>query len=606
MNKKPDNLADNLAVSRKYDPNLVGMRMPPGHPGQAPPQIDFNQLKKKLEDFKKKLLKKFPFTVALTILPPAAFPLFDEDEGLTPEEVSKKPIHMMMVMPEEQYKNLAKIKPEVIALAKETGENLWVHIKTAEVDMWNYGLDSKFEFIDAIAASFPLHDKGFLGALRVANIHKNLVLNWLNVGRTRYVATYAIGGSLVRGTADETSDVDTFVIIDDTDVKRMSRVELLEKLRGKIVYEYVKEATALAGVKNILNVQVYLLTDFWQSVKDAHPVMFTFIRDGVPMYDRGTFIPWKRLLQMGKIKPSPEAIDLFMKEGDRTDELVKRRLMDAMVDIYYGVLTPTQALMMLSGNAPPVPKTVVAEVRAALVEKEKVMTEKDLKTLERAVKLFKDYEHGTLKEIPGKDIDSLMEEFKVYQKRMKEVREKLEKRMQEHQTDKIHEEAFDLMKKVFGDKNQEELVKTFEKEMVKKGKVPERFAHIAKELSDIKKKVKSKKLTQSEMQQISRDAADFMDALTEYSQRRELVSVQRGIMQISYKDRKADIVATDEGVFLVEPEAIRRITKSGFVDATKEEFEKALKSSKERLKYSLEAWVLELLRKELGEFTVSF
>ncbi|MBU0466540.1 MAG: nucleotidyltransferase domain-containing protein, partial [Nanoarchaeota archaeon] len=258
MEKKPESLTDNLTTGSKYKPTVPqGMAMPSAGM-QQPQTIDFQKLKKKLEDFKKKLVKKFPFVISLGILPPNASQMFEEDEGLPKEEIEKKPIHVMMIMPEEQYKNLNKIKPEVVKLAKESGENLWVHIKTAEVDMWNYGLDSKFEFMDATAASFPLYDKGFLGALRVASIHKNLVLNWLNVGRIRYVATYAIGGSLTRGTADETSDVDTFVIIDDTDVKRMSKVELLEKLRGKIIYEYVKEATALAGVKNILNVQVYL------------------------------------------------------------------------------------------------------------------------------------------------------------------------------------------------------------------------------------------------------------------------------------------------------------------------------------------------------------
>ena len=82
-----------------------------------------------------------------------------------------------------------------------------------------------------------------------------------------------------------------------------------------IIYQYVSEAIALAGVKNTLHVQTYLLTEFWDAVKDAHPVMFTFIRDGIPIYDRGTFMPWKALLKMGKLKPTPEAIDMFMKRN---------------------------------------------------------------------------------------------------------------------------------------------------------------------------------------------------------------------------------------------------------------------------------------------------
>jgi len=602
MDKKSETLADSLAAPRKYDPNLANGVVQ----GQTQQAVDFNKLKTKLSGFQKKLVKKFPFTIALTILPPNSFPMFEDDEGMTPEEISKKHIHVMMIMPEDQYKNLSKIKPEVVRLANESGENLWVHIKTSEVDIWNYGMDSKFEFIDAVAASFPLYDKGFLGALRAASIHKNLVLNWLNVGRIRYVATYAIGGSLVRGTADETSDVDTFVIIDDTDVKRMSRVELLEKLRGKIIYEFVKEATALAGVKNILNVQVYLLTDFWQSVKDAHPVMFTFIRDGIPLFDRGTFIPWKRLLQMGKIKPSPEAIDLFMKEGDRTDDLIKRRMLDAMVDVYFGVVTPTQAMMMLAGNAPPVPKTIVQEVKKALVDGEKVMTTKDLKILEKVVKMYKDYEHGKLKEVPGKEIDSLVSDSKEYIKKMKEVREKLEKRMQEHQADNIHDTVFGLMKKVFGDKGQEALIKDFENEMVKKGKVRVRMLGIANEMGGIKAKIKGKKLTQSEMQRISTDATDLIDSLTEYSQRKELVSMERGIMQITYKGKRAEIVATDPGIFLVERDQIRKVDKNKLVASDRKEFEQALKGTKERVKFNIPPAEMETLWKELKGFEISF
>src|SRR3989344_5553464 len=333
--KKPSNLAA-IPNQRNYEKQQIT-------PEQA--AAEFEKIKTKLDGFKKAVLKKYKFTVALALLPGQSYPLFEEDEALPKEIIDMKPLHLIMIIPEEEFKNLNKIKAEVIKLAKETKENVWIHIKTP-VDLWNYGLDSKFEFLDAVSAGFPIYDNGFLGALRVASIHKSLILRKFE----KYVTSYVIAGSLVRGTAGKDSDVDVFVVIDDTDVKRMSRMELRDKFRG-ICYDYIREATALAGVKNILNLQVYLLTDFWQSVKDAHPVMFTFIRDGIPFYDRGTFIPWKLLLKMGKIRPSTEAIDLYMKQGDQTEDMVKRRLLDAMVDIYYGIVTPTQALMMLAGEA---------------------------------------------------------------------------------------------------------------------------------------------------------------------------------------------------------------------------------------------------------------
>ncbi len=593
--KKPKSLSSYISSS-----NAPGK--PPQTP-QGPSPEDFNKIKEKIEAFKKSLMKKFSFTRFLGLIPAKAYPMFEEEE-IPPEmqeEVKKnKPLHLIMIIPEEEYKEIAKIKPEVIHLAKESGEKLWVHIKT-EIDLWNYGLDSKFHFLDAISASMPLHDTGFLGALRVANIHKSLVLNRFD----RYIASYVIAGSLVRGTADETSDVDVFVVIDDTDVKRMSRIELLERLRS-IIYDYIREATALAGVKNILNVQVYLLTDFWQSVKDAQPIMFTFIRDGIPLYDRGTFLPWKRLLLMGRIKPSPEAIDQYMKEGERTEEFVKRRLIDTMVDIYFGVVTPTQALMMLAGHAPPVPKTIVQEVKEALVEKEKVMSEKEIKTLEKAVKYYKDYEHGKLKEISGKEIDELKKEAEEYLKRMKAIREKLEMKMQEHLIEKLHDEMEKMLKHIFGNKSQNDLIESLDKELVKKGKLPSRMIEIAKDILKIKVKAKNKKLTQTEMQRINRDASDLINSLVEYSQRKELVSAEKGVIQILFSGKKGELVLTDLGNFFISESGIKKIDKKSFMDSDKKQLEEAILKTRDRLQMKLSSDILQILKKEIGDFEILF
>src|SRR3989338_6585628 len=197
--KKSHGLNDQIASTSSY--------VPAGKTLGTMPQISEelvaknDKLKVELEDFKKKIVKKFPFTTFLSVLPAQAFKLFEEDEGLLPEEIARKPLHLIMLIPEDEFKNIAKkIKPEVLRLVKDSKQELWVHIKT-EVDMWNYGLDSKFEFIDAVSSSFPLHDKGLLGSMRLANIHKTLVLRKFE----KYVASYVVGGSLVRGTADKTT-----------------------------------------------------------------------------------------------------------------------------------------------------------------------------------------------------------------------------------------------------------------------------------------------------------------------------------------------------------------------------------------------------------------
>lgn len=599
------NSANEVGLKNNYAPisNLNLGNLPKVSPSQVSPaeaQKDFNALKEILENLKKAIVKKYSFTMAISLLPAQFSPLIEEDEGIAKEISDTKPFHIAIIIPEEQFKNIPKIKPEIVSLVKETKENLWVHIKTP-VDLWNYGLDSKFEFVDAIAQGFPVYDKGFLGALRVASIHKNLVLRKFD----KYIASYVIGGSLVRGTAGKDSDVDVFVVVDDTDVKRMNRIELLEKLRG-IIHDFIREATALAGVKNILNVQVYLLTDFWQSVKDAHPVMFTFIRDGIPLYDRGTFIPWKLLLKMGKIKPSPEAIDLYMKQGEQTNEFVKRRLLDAMVDIYYGIVTPTQAMMMLAGEAPPVPKTIVQDAKKLFVDKEKIMSLKDLKILEKAVYLFKQYEYGKLKEYSGTDIDKFMKEEKEYNAMLKELRKKIEKKMNEKTTEEIYKNVFELLKNILGDKPQNEIMKDFESKLVKKGKIESRFSKVLKELVQVKSKIKSGKLDQKEVDGVKKDVFDLINNLVEYSQRAEIVTERKGTMQIAYSGRKAELVLLGKDNFLIEGSSIRKIKDGLLVESTKEEFEKALQENKGKLSTKIGGELFKVLEKALGSFEVEF
>lgn len=574
------------------------MNMPPQNPA---PQIDVDKLKSKLEDFKKAVLKQYKFTMALSIVPPSALPLFEEEDNIPKEIAQTNPVVLMMVVPEDEYKNIPKIKPEILKHAKATGENLWVVIRTP-VDLWNYGLDSRFEMLDAVSASLPIHDSGFLGALRVANIHKSLVLRKFD----KYVASYVIAGSLVRGTAGKDSDVDVFVVIDDTDVKRMNRIDLLDRLRG-MIFDFIREATALAGVSNILNVQVYLLTDFWQAVKDAHPVHFTFIRDGIPLFDRGTFIPWKLLLKMGKIKPSPEAIELYMKQGEQTEEFVKRRLLDAMVDIYWGIVTPTQALMMLAGEAPPVPKVLVEEVKKILVEREKVMSKNMLKTLDKAVSLYKDYEHGKLKEYSGTNIDLFVKEAKEYNKSLKEMQKKLEKKMSEKSAEEIYGNVFSLLKTFFGNVSQEKLLKEFNSKMIKKGKVQPRFSPILKNLLSMKGKIKSGKLNQKEVERVKKDALELIDNLIEYGQRIDIIKSEKSNMQITYAgNRRAELVLLGEVNFIIEGNMIRKVTESGITNSNTEEFERAMHENKGKMQTRVSTKLFEVIQNALGPFELSF
>jgi len=570
-------------------------------------QKELEKTKKELEKLKISIIKKYPFTQAIGILPPQSIKSFIEEEveeNIPEEELKKiqKKVHLYIIIPEDKFKEIPKIKKEIISEIEKTKQNVWVYVKTP-VDIWEACLDSKFELVSAVGMSFPLHDKGILSSLRVAEIHKSLVLQKFD----KYVVSYVIAGSLVRGDVTKESDVDSFVIINDTDVKRMPRLELKERLKG-MIYQYIAEATALAGVKkDILNVQIYLLTDFWESVKDAHPVMFTFIRDGIPLYDKGTFLPWKALLKMGRLKPSPEAIDMFMSMGDKTIKRAKATLLDILVhDIYWGVVTPSQALLMLYGLPPPTPKQTASEMKKIFFDKEKMIEKRYLNILEKIVGIYKDFEHEKIKEIKGAELDKLISDTNDYLKRLKELRKQIEKRSQEKTIEQIHKDIFNLLEAILGKKSQVASVSEFEK-FVKKGKFTQQHLRILKEVIKAKTEFKRGKLNAHKVDEIRKNASILISELIDYSQRSDLVALEKGRMRLRYKkagkDMTAELLHCNRVSFLFAEGNVKKITNKT-ENSSKKEVSEYVEQQKSKKGLEVDPRVFELVKKELGEFEI--
>ncbi|MBI2630221.1 nucleotidyltransferase domain-containing protein [Candidatus Pacearchaeota archaeon] len=562
---------------------------------------EMEKTRKELENIKKWIVKKYPFTMALGIIPPQASEKIEEEEQVPIEDAKKKPMHLAMIIPEENFKEITKIKAEVIKEIKELKQNIWVHIKTP-VDVWNYCLDAKYDIVSAISMCFPLYDKGFLGSMRVSEIHKSMVLRKFE----KYIVSYVIAGSMVRGDATKTSDVDVFCVIDDTDVKRMPRLELKEKLRN-IIYQYIFEASELAGVKNKLNVQVYILTEFWESVKDAHPVIFTFLRDGVPLYDRGTFMPWKLLLKMGKLKPSPEAIDMFMSMGDKVSINVKRTLVDlVIVDIYWGVLTPAQALLMLYGLPPPTTKEAPKVFREVFVEKEKLLEKKYADILERIIKTYKDYEHEKIKEISGAEVDKFLKDAEDFLKRLKELREQIEKQTGEKTIEQIYSDVFNLLKIITGKKSEKDILAEFEKSFIKKGRFPEAYIKLIKDIIGAKQNFKKNKTTKHEIENARKNSSLLINSLIEFNQRCDLIGLQKTRMKLKTKEKTYELILTNKLCFLIDNGKIEKITaESGKIeDSNAEELTKSLAEQERKTEVEISERIMEIIRKKIGSFDI--
>jgi uncharacterized protein (UPF0332 family) len=298
-----------------------------------------------------------------------------------------------------------------------------------------------------------------------------------------------------------------------------------------------------------------------------------------------------------------------MSYGDKTKDIVKRRLLDIVIgDIYWGIITPSQALLMLYGLPPTSVKETVNEIKRIFVEKEKILEKKYADILEEIViKYYKGFEHQKIKEVSGKDVDRLLDNFEDYLNRIKDLREEIEKRMQKKTFEEIYENVFKMLKSLFGEKEEPSLIKEYEKELVNKGKGNPKFIHTLNELISIKKDYKNKKVpSKYAFESLRKDSVYLIEDLIEFGQRKELGLLEKTKVTISYKEhdkpKHAELFLV-KPIFLVQENKFYKITdKVEETDAN--EFNKTLTQNKDH-KIKLDHHIIDILRAHFGEFDIN-
>lgn len=528
---------------------------PPGAPPvpKIPPELEakLKELKDKIDKFKKKVLEKFEdYIVGIALLPPEK----KEDQ---PEQKEPKDINLLVLVDDSSSQKMTKdeLYDKLSRIMEENAKSIDEHLKPQTLllsSLWQQCYDAKYDVLRMIAMGAPVYDTGMLAAIKIAEIHKSMVLKKFE----KYIVSYVLAGSIVQGRSTPSSDIDVWIVIDDTDVKKMTRVELKDKLRAIIIGMGI-EAGEMTGIQNKINIQVYILTDFWDSLKEANPIIFTLLRDGVPLFDRGMFMPWKLMLRSGKIKPSREAIDLFKSSGEQMISRIKFRLKEmAMEDIFYALLTPSQAAIMLYGLPPPTPRETPEVMKEIFVNKEKLLSEPAIKILEKVVSIRKEIEHGTKKELTGKELDELLQEADKYLKRLDQLFKEIEKRKDEEGIVMLFDEMMTLIRDVLKLEGVEkakdaDIIKIFEDELVTSGKVPARYVRDLKEIVDAKKSFDQGKLTKAEIEQARKGSVGLYRFLVEYLQRKRGRELERAHIKIKHGEKYGEVTLLDEVAFVV-------------------------------------------------------
>ncbi len=451
-------------------------------------QID--SLTKKAEPFKKEIISKHKKEiVGVAVLPPR--PPMPQQPGMPQQDIPNEPEILVLLEIkgddlDEQFKKKQEIEKEILKVRDLKLKDVQINaLMLAEV--WDACYKGKYDVLNIITLGVPIHDTGWLGALRVVEFHKMQVLKKFE----KYVVSYVMVGSMIRGEATETSDIDTFVVIDDTDVSRMTSQELKSKLTA-IIWGMAGEAGMAAGVQNKLNVQIYLLTDMWDTIRNAHPVIFTMLRDGVPLYDRGMFTPWQMLLKKGKVRPSPEAVDSYIKSGKQILDRIKYKLKEiAIEDFFWATCTPAQGAMMLDGQEPPIPNKAAQEFREHFVKKRKLVEEKYAKYLEENIKLRKDLEHGTLKDVDAKVIDKHLTQSEEFLKRIDRLFKQLDREKVKDESEALYEKALEDVEadlKMVGIHETTDALNDFRAHLVDKKLASSRYLNLLNKIKEAKEK----------------------------------------------------------------------------------------------------------------------
>ncbi len=216
-------------------------------------------------------------------------------------------------------------------------------------------------------------------------------------------------GSVAEEKIAETSikhegDIDILLVVDD--VTYYLSPEVVETYR--VIIE-----RSITETSKRLHVTTLKFTSFWEYVRIGDPIGMNMLRNGVALLDTGFFYPLQLLLQQGRIRPTPEAVNSYYSRAPTTLFNSRWHLMQATLDLYWAVIDAAHAALMINGVLPPPPKDVADVLEEKLV-KRKLLHEKHAKTMRTFYTLSKLILHKKIRDIDGKTYEKYYKEAKEF------------------------------------------------------------------------------------------------------------------------------------------------------------------------------------------------
>jgi len=209
------------------------------------------------------------------------------------------------------------------------------------------------------------------------------------------------------------------ILVNDIGKERSKIERLIEKIK---LYALKLEEKLKAEIKTSISTDVVLLTEYYEKLLENRLDIFAEVKQAIPLYDTGFFIPIKILVERGEIKGTKESIvklvDGIRKNLNEVDYLK----VDILSDIYSSVIDAAEAALFSRGISFFVPKEIPGLLEKYFL-KEKQITKNTLDIFNAIYRLWKDYEHEKIK-IEGKKLDKLIIDAEFFVDQMQQITRK--------------------------------------------------------------------------------------------------------------------------------------------------------------------------------------
>ncbi len=225
-------------------------------------------------------------------------------------------------------------------------------------------------------------------------------------------AIVLFGGAAKRKT--KVNDIDILIIVDD--ISAVISPEMVDAYRV-IVEKIVND------VSPKLHITTLKFTNFWEFARAGDPIVINILRDGIALLDNNFFEPLQALLMRGRIRPTPESIQVYYQKAPMTLQNAKWHVLQATLDLYWAVIDSAHAALMSIGEVPPSPEHV-SDLMVEKMLKKRLVEKKHVLTMNKFYTLSKKIVTRDVGSISGKEFDLLYKEADEFIKKMNKIIEK--------------------------------------------------------------------------------------------------------------------------------------------------------------------------------------